>query len=190
VRRGLSREDVVDAAVRVADRGGPDGLTLAAVAAELGIRTPSLYNHVSGLPGLRRELALRGIRELSDRLRDAAVGRSGDDALAAIALAYRAFARERRGLYLALQAAPDPDDTERLAAAATVVELFLSVLRGYGLEDEQAIHATRFVRSSLHGFADLERVGGFGIDLAVAETHRWMVAALADGLRSRAAASA
>lgn len=185
MRRGLSRDDVVDAAVRVADRGGLERLTLAAVAAELGIRTPSLYNHVSGLPGLRRELAVRGLHELAERLRDAAVGRSGDDALAPIAVAYRDFARERPGLYQALQAAPDADDPERLAAAATVVELFLRVLRGYGLEDEEAIHATRFVRSALHGFADLERVGGFGIDLDVADSHRWMVAALGAGLRSR-----
>ena len=41
-RRGLSRAVVVDTAARLADRDGFDALTLGAVAAQLGVRPPSL----------------------------------------------------------------------------------------------------------------------------------------------------
>ena len=57
-RRGLSRAAVVETAARLADRDGYDALTLGAVAADAGVRPPSLYNHVDGLAGLRRELGI------------------------------------------------------------------------------------------------------------------------------------
>ena len=187
-RRGLSRAVVGDTAARLADRDGLDALTLGAVAVELGVRPPSLYNHVDGLPGLRRDLALRGVTELGERLRDAAVGRAGDDALGAVAAAYRDYARERPGLYEALQRAPDPGDAELLAAAERLLRPVLAVLAGYGNEGAAAIHAARALRSALHGFVELERLGGFGIDLDIGESYRWMVAALSAGIRRTAAA--
>lgn len=186
-RRGLSRAVVVDAAALLADRDGFDALTLGAVAAQLGVRPPSLYNHVEGLRGLRRDLALRGVGEMGERLRDAAVGRAGEDALVAVAAAYREFARERPGLYGALQRAPDPGDAELLDAAERVLRPVLAVLAGYGLEGPAAIHAARTVRSALHGFVELERLGGFGIDLDVDASYRWMVASLSAGMRGEAA---
>jgi len=71
---GIDRERVVAVAAELADEVGLDQLTLAQVAARLGVRLPSLYNHVEGLPGLRRELALRGLRQLLERLGGAAIG--------------------------------------------------------------------------------------------------------------------
>jgi AcrR family transcriptional regulator len=186
-RRGLSRAVVVDTAAQLADRDGLDVLTLGAVAAELGVRPPSLYNHVDGLRGLRRDLALRGVGEMGERLRNAAVGRAGADALVAVAAAYRDYARERPGLYAALQRAPEPGDDELRGAAARLLAPVLAVLGGYGLEEADAIHAARALRSALHGFVELERLGGFGIDLDLGESYRWMVAALSAGLSARAA---
>ena len=61
----------------IADAEGLDAVTLARVAGGLGVRAPSLYNHVDGRAGLLRALALRGVRELTAALRDAAVGRVG-----------------------------------------------------------------------------------------------------------------
>src|SRR5215472_13481724 len=59
-RAGLDTATVVRAAAELADASGLDSLTLAGLAEHLGVRVPSLYNHVEGLPGLRRSLALYG----------------------------------------------------------------------------------------------------------------------------------
>jgi AcrR family transcriptional regulator len=183
-RRGLTRAAVGETAARLADERGYDALTLGAVAAELEVRPPSLYNHVDGLPGLRRDLALRGVEEMGERLRDAAVGRAGDDALEAVAAAYRDYARARPGLYRALQRAPDPGDAELAAAAARLLQPVLGVLAGYGLQGDAAIHAARALRSALHGFVELERLGGFGIDLDLDRSYGWMLTAVAAGMRA------
>ncbi len=168
--RTLSREAVIEAAASLLDERGRDGLTLAELAKRLGVRSPSLYNHVDGLDGLLHELRLRALNDLRRALERATIGRSQRDALAALCLAYRAYVHEHPGLYgLTVRSSAAPDAQEQQAGQA-VVEVALAVLHGYGLHGDHAIHATRFLRSALHGFAVLELEGGFGLDLSVNAT--------------------
>ena len=177
-RVGLTTESVVAAAAQIADRDGLDGLTLAALAAALGVKTPSLYAHLGGLDDLRGHLAALAAAQLADALAPAASGLSRADALREIGYVYRQWAKEHPGLYCALQPAGPP----REPAAERVLALVLAVLRGYGLEGDEAIHAARTVRAALHGFVTLEAQGGFGIPVDLGESFSWMVAALDRGL--------
>lgn len=83
-RMGLDAGRVVEAAAGIADADGLEAVTLARVAADLGVRAPSLYNHVDGRRDLLRAIAVLGVRELTAALREATVGRSGAEALAAV----------------------------------------------------------------------------------------------------------
>lgn len=187
-RAGLSTASVVGAAADLADAEGLDALTLARLAGTVGVRTPSLYNHVGSLDDVRRRVALVALTELGDALRDAAVGRAGEDALTAVAHAYRAYARAHPGRYAATQRAPSEGDDEIRAAAGRAVEVVLAILRGSGIEGDDAIHATRAFRSALHGFVALEAGGGFGIPVDLDESFDRMVAAIARGLSDSARA--
>ena len=161
-----------------------DSLTLARVAASVGIRAPSLYAHVDGLEDLRRRVGARGARELADALGRAAAGRAGSDALLAVAEAYRGFARAHPGRYAAGQRSSElSHNNEAVAASGAAVEVVLAVLRGYGIEGDDALHATRTIRAALHGFVLLEAVGGFALDLSVDESFARLVATLDRGLR-------
>jgi AcrR family transcriptional regulator len=179
---GLDAGRVVDVAATIADDDGLAAVTLARVAGELGVRAPSLYNHVDGRPGLLRAVALLAIRELTAALRDAAVGRSGPDALAATARAYRDYACAHPGRYAASVAAPAPDDAEHRAAAGETVEVVLAVLRGWDLRDDDAIHAARTFRSAIHGFVGIEAAAGFGMAVDRNASFEYLVATLAGGL--------
>jgi AcrR family transcriptional regulator len=178
-RAGLDADTVVASAAALADAEGLDALTLSRLAGELGVRSPSLYAHVAGLPDLRRRVAARGARELAAALQAAAAGRARGDALRAIAEVYRAYAREHPGTYEALQRVAN---VEGEAAAARLVETIVAVLRGYGLEDDAAIHAARIVRAALHGFAALENGDGFGLPLELDDTFARLVGVLDRGL--------
>lgn len=188
-RVGLDAETVVAAAAELADAEGLAALTLARLAARLGVRSPSLYAHVGGLDDLRTRLAVRGARELTAALQAAATGRSRSDALHAVADAYRAYARVHPGTYAATQSAPgtepDPALEEYASAAADLVAVLVAVLQGYELHDEDAIHAVRTVRAALHGFVSLEREGGFALPIDLEESYRRLVVMLDHGLASR-----
>ncbi|WP_415803326.1 TetR/AcrR family transcriptional regulator, partial [Isoptericola cucumis] len=107
-RAGLSRDAVVGIALDLVDAGGPRGLadlTLAKVAATAGVATPSLYKHVGSLAALRRHVAVVTLEEMAATSAAATVGRSGPDALRALAGAWRDYAREHPGRYAATQLA-------------------------------------------------------------------------------------
>lgn len=183
---GIDRAKVITVAAELADAHGLEQLTLAQIAAHLGIKLPSLYNHVDGLPGLRRELALLGVRELGERMAQAAIGKAGDEAVHALAQAYRAYATAHPGRYAAGVRAAPADDPELAELGARVVSVVVTVLQPYDLHDADAIHAVRGLRSIVHGFATLESAGGFGIPLDVDESFRRLVAAYVAGLRAGA----
>lgn len=178
-RKGLTRDTVVAAAVDVVDNDGTTALTLSRVARDLGVKPPSIYNHVADLESLRRHVALAATEDLGNRLGTAAMGRSGRDAIRAFATALRAYATVHPGLY-DLSAEARPDDPAHAAASAAAAEPVLAILRGYDLDDDAGIHAARMLRSAIHGFVSLERIGGFGLDVDVDESFSWLVERLAD----------
>src|SRR5688500_5526160 len=97
----LDRTTVVELAVRVLEDDGIDQLSLVRVATRLGVTQPARYRHVGSFDELLRLLALAGRRQLLDAITNAAIGRAGDDALHAVATAWRAFAMQHPGLYAA-----------------------------------------------------------------------------------------
>jgi AcrR family transcriptional regulator len=175
---------VVAAAAELADERGAAALSLAALADRLGVRVPSLYKHVGGLDDLHRRMALAGMRDLTRELGAATVGRSGLDALRSCAAAWRAYARDHPGRYAAVQRAPEKTDAELAAAGAELTYLVVAVLHGYGFADDDAVHATRAVRSALHGFAVLEATGGFGLPQDVDASFDRLVDLLDAGITS------
>ncbi|WP_445150341.1 WHG domain-containing protein [Baekduia sp. Peel2402] len=185
-RAGLDHDTVVAAAATIADAEGLDAVTLSRVAAELGVKSPSLYNHVAGREGLLRGIALLGLSELAAALRDAAVGRSGDDALLAASQAYRAYVIAHPGRYAAgAITAPSPDDQPLQQAASTVLDLLTAILRSWNLSPDDTIHALRAIRASVHGFTTLETSGGFGLKQDTDESFHRLILALAAGFRGR-----
>lgn len=164
-RQGLDRARVVAEAAALADEEGLEAVTLAALAARLGVRAPSLYKHVDGLGALRVELATRTAREVADVLAAAVAGRSGADAVRAAGVGYVAYARAHPGRYALAVRAARPEDVEHRAEADRAIEALRAALRGLGLEGDEATHAVRILRSTLHGFCALEAGGGFALAL-------------------------
>jgi AcrR family transcriptional regulator len=188
-RAGLTTSAVVAAGAALADDTGWDSLTLAALAKRLGVRQPSLYKHVSGLPALRREIRLLALRELREVMAAAAVGRSGPAALVTMARAYRGYARTHPGRYAASVGAPPAGDAELGAAGAAVVGTVEAVLSGFGLTGADAVHAIRGLRSVIHGFVGLELAGGFALPQDLDESYDRLVAGFAGSLAPTPAAS-
>lgn len=185
-RAGLDPQIVVQAAAELVDREGVEALTLAALAAHFKVAVPSLYNHVGGLPGLLHQLALLGRRQLTQVLGRSVMGKAGDDAVLAMADAYRMYVKEHPGVYAASLRASAPDDAESRAIEDEAVEIVLKVLAYYDLRDEMAVHMVRVFRSTVHGFASLEVAGGFGLPLSLDESFRLLVQSLIQALAVQA----
>ena len=201
-RFGLDRAAVVQAAIDIVDRDGVDALTMARLAASLGIRVPSLYAHVPGQTGLRRELWMWTVNDLGERLRARGVttvvnlrspqemmGRSGHEALAAFATAFRDYARAWPGRYQLTLTPPVPLDDDALEVGRRANSAFDAVIRSFGLTGEEAVHLGRAVRSAIHGFIGLESRYSLGPE-SIDESFAHLLTLLARGLVPTAAVAA
>lgn len=161
IKRGLDSQTILNAAAELAEENGLENVSLLQVAEKLGVKSPSLYNHLSGLKELSSGIAKLAIGRLEDAIRSAAVGRSKENALMAIASAYRKFAKENPELYKAILRFPDYNDSSVQEAGHAVVRILYQVMEPYHYRKEEAIHFVRGFRSALHGFVSLEEAGFF-----------------------------
>ncbi|MFF7467538.1 WHG domain-containing protein [Streptomyces sp. NPDC008092] len=161
-RAGITADRLVAAAAELADEAGFEQVSLSALARRFGVRDASLYAHVRSLQDLRHRLALLAGGEMIDRIAVAVAGRSGRDALAAYADAYRAYALAHPGRYAATQIRIDPAlVAPGNPAMRRTVEITYGMLRGYGLNEPDLTDAVRLLRATFHGYCALEATGGF-----------------------------
>jgi len=187
-RSNLTKQAVIQAAVDLINAEGLEALSLGRLAEKLGIRTPSLYNHIEGLPGLVRDLSILNARNLADCLSEAAIGQSGPELVRAVMQAMRAYIKKYPGLYLLTLRASGTQ--ERVDPAleqeeARSLKVGMAVIATFGLEGEQAVHAVRGLRSLVHGFATLEISGGFGMPLELDESFDRLIDLFIAGLEQQ-----
>ncbi|MER5214487.1 WHG domain-containing protein [Streptomyces sp. NPDC002838] len=166
-RAGLTPDRITAAAADLADKVGFDNVSLSALARHFGVKDASLYSHVKNLQHLRTRLALLAGGEMIDRIAVAVAGRSGKEALAAFAGAYREYALQHPGRYAATQIRVDQSLVADSPALRRTAEITYGMLNAYGLEEPDLTDAVRLLRSTFHGYCALESTGGFGHPRAV-----------------------
>jgi AcrR family transcriptional regulator len=183
--------DILDAAARLLEIGGLDALTMQAVAAEVGVRAPSLYKRVRDRAALVRAVQEAAAAELGAALSDAARGQDPRADIVAMADAFRAFAHRRAGAYgLLFAALPDEMRVSPETNAAAVAPLFqaLSVLLGGsqpadGLpRAEGSLEAARLLVAFAHGFVSMELAGAFRLGGDVDRAWRAGVTTIVDAV--------
>ncbi|WP_046504157.1 TetR/AcrR family transcriptional regulator [Streptomyces odonnellii] len=176
---------MVAAGAALADEVGLANLTMGLPATRLGVRTPSLYKHVGGQEDLNRRIAALALSEAADAVGSAVQGYAGRDALAAAALAFRAFVLEHPGRYAATLGMEPSGPQDSLATAGRrLLDAFTTVLRGYNIEEPDVNHALRMLRSLCHGFATLQAANGFQWSTAIDESFDWLITFTDQGLRT------
>src|SRR5438128_77661 len=134
-RAGLGPVSVTEAGAALVDEIGFENLSMGLLAKRLGVKTPSLYNHVASQADLAHRIAVLAMTELADAIRDAIQGRSGKEALVAGAYAMRTYVLQHPGRYAAGNAAivTGPDDP-LIPASGRVVASWAAMLHGYRLQ--------------------------------------------------------
>ncbi|MFC4128377.1 TetR/AcrR family transcriptional regulator [Nocardia rhizosphaerae] len=143
-RPPLSRQRVLDAAIRVADRGGVEAITMRRVAQELGVEAMSLYHHVPN-----KDAILDGVVDTVFTAIDLPPTDSPD-----WRAAIRARARSARAVLAEHTWALGLLDSRRTPGPATLRhhDAVLGVLRRAGFDLPTAAHAISLIDSYVHGY--------------------------------------
>jgi len=179
----LDKATLVRVAADVADRDGWSHLTLSQVAKEVNRHVTSLYAHVDGLDDLRRQVTMLALEELADEVWKAALGRTGEDALVAIAGVERTYARKHPGRNTAIMTYRCPGDAELRALGARLAEPVRATFRSFGLDDEQVSLAHSLFSGALRGLImyELTDTNFHDLDESHAQLTHLFVAALSTG---------
>jgi len=180
----LDKATLVRVAADIADRDGWSNLTLSQVAKEVNRHVTSLYAHVDGLDALRREVTMLALEELADEVWQAALGRSREEALVAIATVERDYARRHPGRNTAMVTFIRFDDEDLRARGQRLAEPIRATFRSFGLDDDQVKQAHSVFSCALRGMILAELTDTFPFD-DLDETHAQLiglfVAALSTG---------
>lgn len=179
-RRVLDTEQVLVAAEALIDARGWDVLTMASLAGELGVKVPSLYSHVAGLDQVRAEVQGRMLDAVGRSLQEAAMGRTGADALRAMGAAYRAHALRHPHRYDGMTRRPIDRDG-LLASSVGADHALRAALRQFDLDEQATFEAELSIFATAHGFLSLE-IAGFWA--GAADTERLYVEAVDRMIRS------
>ena len=160
-RQGLTRADVIGAAIEMIESEGLHNFSLRELAGRLHIKAASLYNHIRNMDELYTEIGYYVISELKKVQLDAIAGKQRAEAVKALADAYYRFGKERPELYKVILSLPMVKNDAIHRAGFDIVEPIMSAMAGYHLTREQMMHLQRVFRSIMHGFISQEEAGCF-----------------------------
>ena len=174
-RYGLDKEKVIMKAAELANECGLNNLSLKELADSLGIRPPSLYNHIKNIDELKHAMMLYALSCLTKEVTAAVIGRIEDDAIRAMCKAYYYFAINNPGLYESMQWYNRIEDEEVADASRDFIMVIDTVLLPYKLNDEQKQHVFCLLRGLVHGFSSLAAFGGFSSEMPLESHFEWAV---------------
>lgn len=161
---GNLRQALVDATIQLIEEKGPLAFTLSEAARRAGVSVAAPYRHFSGREELLEEVARQGFEEFSDRLEAAFDNARPDpvEAIQRIGVAYLLFAREKRGLYMAMFEA-DYNFMEKALTASASARAYLilfqasdALFQGITLENRPSTTmVANHVWAITHGIVEL-----------------------------------
>lgn len=176
-----SNTEIIAAGRELLEAGGLGSVTMQAVAAQVGVRAPSLYKRFPSRDALIAAITTATLEDLGERLAPLSHDPDASAGLRELALAYRAFAwanpRAFELLYmnLPLDSRPSVEDTAR--ATAPVLALAERLVG-----PERALEAARLITAFANGFISMELAGAFRLGGDVERSYRYGVDVLVDAL--------
>ena len=152
------RQQILDTARGIADAEGWAAVTSRRLADAIGYTQPVLYGHFpGGKTEIMRTVALAGFAELAAAMQASTGGKTGPQAVAAVADAYLSFAATHPSLYEAMFQLPIDARFAQDDAETELRSGFNALGAVLGAGDDGT--ATELLWSALHGMSLLERAG-------------------------------
>lgn len=183
-RNGLDTNRIISRAAQMANEMGLKNITLKMLADDLGVKSPSLYNHIDGLDDLKMQLMIYGWNQMEQRIIHAVIGISGYDAIRAGCYAFYEYATENPGLFNAMLWYNKFQNAETMEATSGLFSVLFKVTASLNISEENCNHIIRTLRGFLEGFSLLVNNAAFGNPISIAESFELSVNVLIEGIKT------
>lgn len=152
----VTKTAVIEVASDLIDKNGLSGVSLKSVADALGIRTPSLYNHIESLDDMIREVAHAGMQEMNMHMLNGSIGKMGEDAIKSVSVCYLEYMIQHPGIYEAIQWAGWHQSEKTKSLNQQYESLMMTLIRSMGYEEKDQDAILRLLTCTLHGYTTMQ----------------------------------
>ncbi len=184
LKKHISDEFIIETSARLANEVGLENLSLKMIAKELGIKSPSLYNHFASLNDIKLEIMNYGWRNVGEKMIDSISGVTGYEALRNMCRTYYEYAIENKGVFTAMLWYNMYDNEENFDATKRLHEIIFQIMRPLNISEENIKHSVRLTRGFLEGFSLLVNNEAFGDSLSIDESFDLSMEILIHGVKS------
>lgn len=181
-RTGLSKEEIVKKAAELANERGLSYLSVTTLSEYLGIKKPSLYNHMKTIEDMHKSLMIYGWKTVSGEV---VKGIESDDEKANLfeyGSRFYKFAIDNPGVFEAMLWYNRYSDETLLSATEGLYTFFFKQTDGLGIDREIANHLLRTYRAFLEGFIMLQIHNSFGNPISTEESFEISMNVLLSGM--------
>lgn len=183
-KAGLDEGTVIERAAKLANEEGLERVTLKLLAEDLQVKSPSLYNYISGLDDLKEKIMLYGWKQMEHRIVGAVIGVAGYDAVRAACWAFYRYATENPGIFNAMLWYNKFQDEKSMAATERLFEILFRIMEPMHISRKDCNHVIRTFRGFLEGYALLVNNGAFGNPISIEESFELSLNVLIEGMKS------
>lgn len=181
-RTGLSKEKIIEKAAELANEKGLSYLSVTTLADYLGIKKPSLYNHMKTIEDMHRDLMIYGWRIVSEEVVKGIDSSDEKKNLSEYGRKFYKFATDNPGVFEAMLWYNKYSDEALISATEGVYMFFFAQTDGLGINREIANHLLRTYRAFLEGFIMLQIHNSFGNPISVEESFNISMNVLISGI--------
>ena len=139
-RMGLDKNAIIYRAAQLANDVGIENITLKSLANDLNIQPPSLYNHISGLDDLKKELMIYGWHQMEEQIIESVAGISGYDAIEAICRSFLEYATTNPGVFNAMLWYNKFENDEAQNATTKLFSVVFKIFSSLNISQENSDH--------------------------------------------------
>jgi len=162
-RKGLSKELIIDTAMALVEEEGYNNLSMRNLAKRLDVKAASLYNHIKSTDDLNSEICIKIADDFFQAQKASMEGKSPQEAILALANAYRNLAKEKQKFYEIVVMLPNSTNEALYEKRKSLFFIVMEAVSKFNLTEEQKLFWQRTLRATVHGFASLENAGYFTI---------------------------
>lgn len=158
-QRAERRRLIITAARELAEAEGWETVTTRRLADKVEYSQPVLYGHFANMEAIRDAVAIEGVGEMAELLREARLAAPEHEAVRAVCTAYLEFAVAHPAAYQAMFSLPTNVKWARAETPAPLRAAFNEIVSAFGPVNDRNAALAELVWGSLHGMAMLLRSG-------------------------------
>lgn len=181
-RIGLTREKVIEQAAMLANEKGLAYVTITTLAAHLGIKKPSLYNHITSQEDIYQGIMIYGWKNGAEAITEHIAEEDAHEALKEYTRRFYKYAIDNPGIFEAMLWYNKYKSEELIQATTKLYTFFFAQTDKLHIDRIIANHLLRTYRAFLEGFLLLVIHDSFGNPISVNESFELSLDVLLKGM--------